>query len=82
LARIMKKPKYTHEFTVGEETEWNNFPNEMVATKENDEWIKIALLDERRIPIVHAEKEAVRKADFETVDEFREYVNWDADWEK
>lgn len=74
---MVDKPNYTHEFTVGEETEWDDLPKDMIATAENETDVKIILLDEYLIRIVHAKKEAIRVKEIETVDEFREYVDWD-----
>ena len=75
------KPDYDHEFTMGEDTEWDSLPDDIIATKENDEMVKIALLDQSPIQIVHAEKKAVREKNFTDVEEFRELVDWDVDWE-
>lgn len=73
-------PEYDYEFRVGEETEWDDLPYNVVPVAENDDCVKIALVD--RVPfeqsqIVHADKEVLREREWDSVEEFRQDVDWD-----
>lgn len=74
-------PEYDHEYTVGETIPWE-LPADVIPLAENDTHVKITLIDTLDLDTVHAEKEALRQGDWESVEEFREDVEWRSDAEE
>lgn len=72
----MEKPEYTHDYTVGEETEWDDLPRDVIPISENETHVKIALIDEVPTDTVHVEKKALREKEWESVEDFRDDVDW------
>lgn len=70
-------PTYDHEYTAGEETEWD-LPDNVVPLAENDTYVKIGLIDDLPSQTVHAEKKALREKDWDSVEAFRADIDWEA----
>lgn len=69
--------EYDHEYSLGDDTDWTGLPGDAIPIAENDTHVKIALLDSTPRDTVHAEKEALRQNEWESVEEFREDVQWE-----
>lgn len=76
----MKKPEYDYEFKMGESTEWDWLPKNILSVSENETDVKLVLIDETPFRTVHAEKKALRKVEsdggVDSVEEFEQYIDW------
>jgi len=71
--------EYDREFVMGEGKWRDHVPQDVIPVAENDTHVKIALIDEVPTDTVHAEKEALHKQEWSSVEEFREDVEWERD---